>query len=337
MKFSPYPKLKSLMCSYLNEKLITFYNESKDFIKLLVKIQVDHINTNHPDFLAAQDPYQADDLYHHQKCYIPGSDSLIFREGTLLLTNINTLKSNKEYYCTLKGQTLYVYKDSFKKDMKEHFVLNDCKIKDLSHRNKFQLLITPKNERSLHKSSRSLELGSSTGAELEGWKAALVSCGIELDRSDEMKKELFSDLVISVFKIPDIEDYMQESEELKSERQRICAMNKSCEEALEIIHTFQRGHRGNITKHRTLLPPKPKSMIDPSEPIRRGSDINISKLSHTLPLKSISDLNLNTSSISKSSSFQKNKTPPPTEIKKPKRPPPKMVASKFYDINPNNT
>ncbi|KII61022.1 Dynamin-1 [Thelohanellus kitauei] len=52
---NPYPKLRSLICSYLHEKLMHFYNEAKEFIQLLVKIQVDHINTNHPDFLAAQE------------------------------------------------------------------------------------------------------------------------------------------------------------------------------------------------------------------------------------------------------------------------------------------
>ncbi|KII60996.1 Dynamin-1 [Thelohanellus kitauei] len=154
--FNPYPELKRLVFTALQEKLFTFYSESKEFIQLLVKIQADHINTNHPDFLAAQEfatflfrSCIGDDVYGQKKRYIISSENLIYREGPLFILNITTLRFNREYYCLLKGQTLYVYKDSSKKKLKVLFILEDCKLKDLSHRSSLQLRITPNSERYL--------------------------------------------------------------------------------------------------------------------------------------------------------------------------------------------
>ncbi|KII60995.1 hypothetical protein RF11_13968 [Thelohanellus kitauei] len=121
---------------------------------------------------------------------------------------------------------------------------------------------------------------------------------------------------------------MEESEELKSERQRICAMNRSCEDALQIIQTFQTGHPKDFTNYRTLLPvstPTPAAVRIKIEPSRPSSNIDISEPSQQYPVKSISNMNLNASPLPKSPMKKSPDTiSDQIDIKKPRRPPPKF-------------
>ncbi|KII61023.1 hypothetical protein RF11_13997 [Thelohanellus kitauei] len=133
---------------------------------------------------------------------------------------------------------------------------------------------------------------------------------------------------------------MQESEEIKSERQRICAMNKSCEEALEIIQTFQNEFRRNPGND--SVPPRLsrlRTFIMQRESMRPNSDLDISKSSLKLPQQTSSRENLSAHNPCRSSSSQNITEPARStrEVRQPKRPPPKLTASRFYDVHQKNT
>ncbi|KAF1743630.1 hypothetical protein MXB_4398, partial [Myxobolus squamalis] len=113
-------------------------------------------------------------------------ENIIHREGPLSFSGQSLLKSNKEYFFVLRGQSLLIYKDSMKKDLKEQAFLADCLIKNVSSRGKLQLLIFRKDAvRNITKNQKNVEILFPNREELEGWKEAFIHAGIEHDRTDD--------------------------------------------------------------------------------------------------------------------------------------------------------
>ncbi|KII65139.1 hypothetical protein RF11_14081 [Thelohanellus kitauei] len=103
------------------------------------------------------------------------------------------------------------------------------------------------------------------------------------------KKHLLSHLLQTVVDLPSLQEMMQPSEEILLERQRLCAMNRSCEDALETIESFEEKHPCSLEQRASLSKiSKPANSTDQSGTTLPPTDVPLNKPSEVVPPKPIS-------------------------------------------------
>ncbi|KAF1743465.1 LOW QUALITY PROTEIN: hypothetical protein MXB_3217 [Myxobolus squamalis] len=187
--FSLYPDLLNEVSHFLRTKIFEFSVNAKKFLKYYFEAQADHINTNHPDFLSAHDYYVIHSNRQSQnnssgKSSVTSIENIIHKQGLLFFSDQASIKSKKEFFFVLRGQSLTIYKDSMKKELHDQAILSDCMIKDASTSQKSQLLIYRKDGVNITKTNKQLELLCENQEKLNLWKIAFINAGLELECTD---------------------------------------------------------------------------------------------------------------------------------------------------------
>ncbi|KAF1741943.1 hypothetical protein MXB_948, partial [Myxobolus squamalis] len=104
-QFCSYPYLRLEVSRLLLLKVSEFTNSTKEFLKIYLSSQAEHINTNHPDFLATQEYLTfVEYSYHRSKKNkddqhpIIGMENTIHKQGSLLFAGQGPMKSAKDHF-----------------------------------------------------------------------------------------------------------------------------------------------------------------------------------------------------------------------------------------------
>ncbi|KAF0987849.1 hypothetical protein HZS_7742, partial [Henneguya salminicola] len=178
------PNLMNEVEIFMIDKINEYSKKTKDHILFFINLQIEYVNTQHPDFLSSSDSSKlisGKDNKHS----IAKMEDVIYKQGPLTLIFPGVFKNDRQFYSVLQGQILIFFKDSLKKETVMNIRVAGCRIKNLNTKQKNHFTIFRKDGNCLNKTHSSLELVCSKVEDLKSWIDAFISTGVQLDNTNE--------------------------------------------------------------------------------------------------------------------------------------------------------
>ncbi|MGH0149849.1 UNVERIFIED_CONTAM: hypothetical protein FKN15_015938 [Acipenser sinensis] len=161
----------------------------RDWVMLLIDIELAYMNTNHEDFIGFANAQQRSSQMSKKKA----AGNQVIRKGWLTINNIGIMKGGaKEYWFVLTAETLSWYKDDEEKEKKYMLPVDNLKLRDvekgfMSSKHIFALFNT--EQRNVYKDYRQLELACETQEDIDSWKASFLRAGVYPERITQTESE----------------------------------------------------------------------------------------------------------------------------------------------------